>query len=64
MTLNRPTQVPGDKLKKAIAEFSEILQNKPEASRAEILRMVEIKFDLSPRECEFLNAHFSDNKSA
>jgi hypothetical protein len=53
-----PTQKPGDKLKKALEAFSELLEQHPEKSRLTILQEVEIKFDLSPKECEFLNSHF------
>lgn len=59
MTPNLPTQPPGDKMKKAIICFSEILQLQPDKDKKEILQEVEIKFDLSPIECEFLNKHFS-----
>lgn len=51
--------VPGEKTKKAIEEFSELLLSFPEKSRWELLQEVELKFDLSPQECEFLNKHFS-----
>ncbi len=59
MTSTLPTQQAGDKMKKAIKLFSELLSKKPDASRSTLLNEVEIKFDLSPRECEFLNNHFS-----
>lgn len=52
------TQQPGDKLKKAIKAFCELLDEHPEKSRLALLHEVEIKFDLSPKECEFLNDHF------
>ena len=53
-----PTQKPGDRLKKALEAFSELLEQHPEKSRLALLQQVEIKFDLSPKECEFLNSHF------
>ena len=56
--MSAPTQKPGDKLKKAIKTFSELLEKHPEKSRLVLLQEVEIKFDLSPKECEFLNSHF------
>ena len=56
--MTSPTQKPGDKLKKAIKTFSELLEQHPEKSRLALLQEVEIKFDLSPKECEFLNSHF------
>ena len=51
---------PGDKVKKAIKEFSELLLKYPEKTRLQLLQQVELKYDLSPRECEFLNSHFKD----
>jgi len=44
---------PGDKLQKALREFSELLLKHPEKSRSQLLQDVEIKFDLSPKECDF-----------
>lgn len=58
--MSSPTQRPGDKMKKAICAFSELLQQHPEKSRASLLHQVEIRFDLSPKECEFLNDHFTE----
>jgi len=49
---------PGDKLQKAIKEFSELLQEKPEKTRRQLLHEVELQYDLSPKDCEFLNRHF------
>lgn len=62
MSTSIPTQLPGDKLKKALTVFSELLENNPEKSRKELLQKVEIQFDLSPRECEFLNGQFSNER--
>lgn len=59
MSNARPTQVPGDKVKKAIIRLSELAEQFPEKSRKELLAQVEVKFDLSPLECEFLNKHFT-----
>lgn len=52
---------PSDKLKKAIQEFSELLKEHPEKTRLQLLQQVELKYDLSPRECEFFNKHFKDD---
>lgn len=49
-------------MKKALCAFSELLRTHPEKSRIELLHQVEIQFDLSPKECEFLNSHFSECK--
>ncbi len=53
-------QPPGDKMKKAIQEFSELLVAKPEKSRRQLLEQVAIKFDLSPNEYAFLERHFKE----
>lgn len=59
MSASHPTQVPGDKVKKALTLFSELHEKHPEKSRQELLHEVEMKFDLSPLECDFLNKQFS-----
>ena len=50
----------GDKIKKAIKEFSELLAKKPGKNRRKLLQEVAMKFDLSPNECAFLERHFQD----
>ncbi len=60
MSASRPSHVPGDKLKRAVTLFSELLVEKPEKTRRELLHEVEITLDLSPRECDFLNTHFTE----
>ncbi len=62
MTL--PTQVPGDKLKKAITLFSELLENHPEKTRSTLMQEVQMKLDLSPMDCEFLNKHFAQSEES
>ena len=59
MSAHKPAQRPGDKMKKAICTFSELIQQHPEKSRLSLLHQVEIQFDLSPKECEFLNNHLA-----
>lgn len=44
-----------DKLKKAVRAFADLLEQYPEKSRHDLLQHVELNFDLSPLECEFLN---------
>ncbi|MBU1565392.1 MAG: hypothetical protein KJ630_07170 [Proteobacteria bacterium] len=51
---------PGDKMKKAIRELSELLLSKPEKKRLQLLQEVAVKFDLSPSECTFLERHFGE----
>lgn len=51
---------PGEKMKKAIQELSELIASKPEKSRTQLLQQVALKFDLSPNECAFLERHFKE----
>lgn len=51
---------PGEKIKKAIQELSELLVSKPQKSRRQLLEQVAMKFDLSPNECAFLERHFQN----
>lgn len=60
MPAHTAIQRPGDKMKKAICAFSELIQEHPEKSRMTLLHQVELQFDLSPKECEFLNNHLAD----
>ena len=53
-------QPSGEKIRKTIRWISEIVQAHPEKSRQDIIREAEIKFDLSPLECSFLDQNFSD----
>ncbi|MEE4167147.1 MAG: hypothetical protein V2I35_14180 [Desulfocapsaceae bacterium] len=48
-----------DKLQSAVQVLSELVLKFPEKSRDELVREVELKFDLSPLDCEFLDRHFS-----
>lgn len=51
---------PGDKIQKAVREFSELLEGNPENDRQKLLEKVVKKFDLSPKECDFLERHFKN----
>ena len=50
----------GDKMKKAIRWISDTLLEHPEKKRSQIVREAELRFDLTPLECEFLNKNFND----
>lgn len=50
----------GDKIRKAICWLSESLQAAPEKSRKQALREAELRFDLSPAECRFLDDRFGE----
>jgi len=55
-----PATIATDKIKKAIEAFSEMCKYHPEKKRMEILQIIEFRFDLSPRECDFLDRHFCE----
>ncbi len=46
-------------LKKAVLWLGETVREHPEQQRADIVRKVQLRFDLTPRECEFLNSNFN-----
>ena len=52
-----------DKLKKAVQHFSELVEASPDKSRLQLLQEVQLKFDLSPADCEFLNKHLTKEAS-
>ena len=49
-----------DKLKKAVHYFSELIASHPDKSRLELLQKVQLQFDLSPADCEFLNKYLAE----
>jgi hypothetical protein len=51
---------PGDKIKKAVLAFCELLREKPQKSRRQLLQEVALTFDLSPSECLFLERHLEN----
>ncbi len=53
-------QQTGDKMKKVLCWVSEVLQDNPEKKRKAVFHEAEIRFDLSPKECDFLNKHFAE----
>ncbi len=46
-------------LKKAVLWLSETVKQHPEQKRTDILKEAQLRFDLTPRECEFLNSNFN-----
>ncbi len=50
----------GDKMKKAIRWISDTLLDHPEKTRKQVIREAELRFDLTPKECEFLDKNFDD----
>ncbi len=51
---------PGEKLQKAIREFSDLLEKTTKKSRQQLLQEIMLKFDLSPSECAFLNRNLNE----
>ena len=46
-------------LQKAVAWISEMVQDHPEKERARVLKDAQVRFDLTPAECEFLRKKFA-----
>lgn len=47
-------------LKKAVCWISEVVQEHPEKKRDKIIKEAELRFDLNPRECDFLDKNFME----
>ena len=45
----------GDKMKKTLCWISEMLKDHPDKSRQQIISEAELRFDLSPKECDFID---------
>lgn len=48
-----------DKVKKALLWLSEAIEKQGQDKRGKLLREAEIRFDLSPADCAFLDKNFS-----
>ena len=59
MSDHSPLSRQSAKLKKAIVWMAQILQDQPEKSRQLIVEEAELRFDLTPLECNFLDKHFA-----
>ncbi|MFZ5774262.1 MAG: hypothetical protein ACOY3Z_02090 [Thermodesulfobacteriota bacterium] len=59
METSDASPVCGNKMKKALGWMAETLAAHPDKRRAQVLREAEVRFDLSPAECAFLDANFS-----
>ncbi len=51
----------GDKMKKTLCWISDMLKEHPEKNRQQIISDAEIRFDLSPKECDFIDRKLRDN---
>nr|MBF0220997.1 hypothetical protein [Desulfobulbaceae bacterium] len=54
----------GDKLKKTLRWITEMVITHPEMERREIIEKAQIRYNLSPKECAFLNDNFIKPHSA
>lgn len=61
MTAATPAVLPGDKLRKAVQEFAELCRLKSEQEKRRIFGKIVIKYDLSPRECTYLENSLLDS---
>lgn len=55
MTPTSDLQPCGERLRQAVRWVSDTLQAFPDKKRQDVLREAEVRFDLTPRECEYLN---------
>ncbi len=55
---------PGDRIRKAITWVSDAVLSQPDKSRRRLLEEAEIRFNLTPRECEFLDCNFGETPKA
>ena len=53
-------QPAGEKMKKAIRWLSETLLAAPHKTRRQAIEEAQLRFDLSPAECAFLETNFDD----
>jgi len=54
---------PGNKMKKTLCWISEMIKAHPEKSRQQIIVEAEIRFDLSPKECSFIDRNLQHDVS-
>lgn len=47
-------------LQKAVCWIGEIMQEHPEKERKQVLQDAQIRFDLTPLECEFVTKNFAE----
>jgi len=64
MSDQTPLHPKSTNLKKALLWMAETLQANPEKQRRTVLQEAELRFDLTPLECAFLDQHFGTPCSA
>lgn len=63
MTQEAKSPIGKDKLQAAVTALSELVLKYPDKKRRELLQQIELQYDLSPLDCEFLNRHFNGKQS-
>jgi len=58
--MSTPVTTQSTNLKNAICWIGETLQEHPDMTREKIIRDAELRFDLTPAECTFLDTNFTD----
>ena len=53
----------GDKMKKTLCWISETIKEHPEKNRQQIISEAEIRFDLSPKECDVIDRKLRDDSA-
>lgn len=56
-------QPPGERVRRAVAWIAECLSDNPDKDRLVLIREAEIRFDLTPAECEFLDRNFRPGRT-
>ncbi|MBW2502000.1 MAG: hypothetical protein JRD64_05140 [Deltaproteobacteria bacterium] len=51
----------GDRMKKTLCWISEMVRSHPEKNRRQIIGEAQIRFDLSPKECSFIERNLADD---
>ncbi|MDX9835483.1 MAG: hypothetical protein RBT36_09800 [Desulfobulbus sp.] len=59
MSDHSPLRCHSESLKKALHWVAEALHDHPEKQRLAVLREAQLRYDLTPLECEFLDKHLS-----
>ncbi len=56
----RATATLSTNLQKAVKWIGEVMQEHPEKQRNQVISDAQLRFDLTPAECEFLNHNFKE----
>lgn len=59
MSQETKSPIANDKLQAAVKALSELALKYPDKKRGKLLQQIQLQYDLSPLDCEFLNRHFN-----